>query len=236
MEVIRGPNSSQYVASAFLGIINIVTKRARDLPNVIVAGDVASYGSYQGHVSYGNTFSDGLQLLLSGSFYDSHGPDQLFFQAFDAPATNNGLAVNADGDEFHQFFANAAWGGFTLQAVYGLRDKGIPTASFGTVFNVTDTRSVDERGYLDLTYTRELGHGWNVTSRTYYDLYNNDGTYVYDYSASGGPPRVLNRNLAHGKWWGEEAVPLSAKSFLIRKKSERRSRIPRQHSARSGKL
>jgi len=54
VEVIRGPNSSQYVASSFLGVINVVTKRGRDLPKVIVAGDVASYGSYHGHASYGN--------------------------------------------------------------------------------------------------------------------------------------------------------------------------------------
>ena len=125
-------NSSQYVASAFLGVINIVTKRGRDLPKVIVAGEVASYGSYQGRVSYGNKFSNGLELLLSGSFYDSHGQDQLFFGAFDNPATNNGIAVNADDDEFQQLFANVSWGDFTLQGVYGSRDKGIPTASFGT--------------------------------------------------------------------------------------------------------
>jgi outer membrane receptor for ferrienterochelin and colicins len=206
VEVIRGPNSSQYVASAFLGVINVVTKRARELPKVTVTGDVASYGSYQGHASYGNTFSNGLQLLLSGSFYDSHGQDQLFFGAFNSPAANNGIAVNADDDEFQQLFANVSWGDFTLQGVYGSRDKGIPTASFGTVFNATDTRTVDERAYVDLTYARELGHGWNLTSRTYYDLFNNDGTYVYDYSASGGPSRVLNRNFAHGKWWGEEVT------------------------------
>ncbi len=204
VEVIRGPNSSQYVASAFLGVINIVTKRGRDLPKVTVAGDVASYATYQGRVSYGNQFGNGLELLLSGSFYDSHGQDQLFFGAFDNPATNNGIAVNADDDEFQQLFANVSWGGFTLQGVYGSRDKGIPTASFGSVFNVTDTRTVDVRAYLDLTYERKLGRGWNLTSRTYFDVFNNDGTYVYDYSASGGPSRVLNRNFAHGKWWGEE--------------------------------
>jgi outer membrane receptor for ferrienterochelin and colicins len=206
VEVIRGPNSSQYFASAFLGVINIVTKRGRDLPKLQVAGEVASYGSYQGHVSYGNRFSNGLELLLSGSFYDSHGQDQLFFKAFDNPATNNGLAVNADDDEFQQLFTNLSWGGFTLQGVYGSRDKGIPTAPFGSVVNVTGTRTVDVRSYLDLTYKRELGHGWNLTSRTYYDLFNNDGTYVYDYSASGGASRVLNRNFAHGKWWGEEVT------------------------------
>jgi len=206
VEVIRGPNSSQYLASAFLAVINIVTKRWRDLPKVTVEGEAASYGTYQGRVSYGNKFSNGLDLLLSGSFYDSHGQDQLFFPAFDDPATNNGIAVNADDDEFHQLFANVSWGGFTLQGVYGSRDKGIPTASFGSVFDVTDTRTVDVRGYLDLTYKRDLGRGWTLSSRTYYDLFNNDGTYVYDYSASGGPSRVLNRNFGHGKWWGEEAT------------------------------
>ena len=205
VEVIRGPNSSQYLASAFLGVINIVTKRGRDLQKVVVGGEVASYGTYQGHVSYGNQFSNGLELLLSGSLYGSQGQNQLFFGAFDSPATNNGIAVNANDDE-SQLFANISWGDFTLQGVYGSRDKGIPTASFGTVFNVTDTRTVDERAYLDLTYTHAIGHGWNLTSRTHYDLYNNDGTYVYDYSASGGSSRALNRNYAHGKWWGEEVT------------------------------
>ena len=206
VEVIRGPNSSQYVASAFLGIINIVTKRGRDLPKVTVAGEVASYGTYQGHVSYGNQFSNGLEVLVSGSLYDSHGQDQLLFGAFDNSATHSGIAVNADGDEFQELFANISWGSFTLQGLYGSRDKGIPTAPFGSVFNVTGTRTIDERAYLDLTYTRQLGHGWNLTSRTYLDLFDNDGTYIYDYSASGGPSRVLNRNFAHGKWWGEEAT------------------------------
>ena len=114
--------------------------------------------------------------------------------------------MNADDDEFHQLFANVSWGRFTLHGVFGSRDKGIPTASFGTVFDVTGTRTVDERGYLDLQYDRKLGRGWNFTSRTYFDQFNNDGTYIYDYSASGGPSRVLNKNFAHGKWWGEEVT------------------------------
>ncbi len=206
VEVIRGPNSSLYVASAFLGVINIITKRAGDLPMVNATADVASYGTYQGRISYGKKFHNGLELLLSGSFYDSHGQDRLFFKEFGSPATNNGIARNADNDQFHQLFATASWGGFTLHGLFGSRDKGIPTASFGSAFNVTDTHTIDARGYLDLTYERALGHGWNLNSRTYYDQFNNDGTYVYDYSALGGPSRVLNKNFAHGKWWGEEAT------------------------------
>jgi outer membrane receptor for ferrienterochelin and colicins len=48
--------------------------------------------------------------------------------------------------------------------------------------------------------------GWNFSSRTFFDGFNNDGTYVYDYSAFGGPSRVQNRNFAHGKWGGEDAI------------------------------
>jgi outer membrane receptor for ferrienterochelin and colicins len=204
VEVIRGPNSSLYVASAFLGVINIITKRGRDLQKVSMAGEMASYGSYQARVSYGNKFNSGLQLLLSGSFYDSHGHDRLFFKEFDTPAANNGIAVNADDDQFRQLFANVSWGRFILHGVFGSRDKGIPTAPFGTVFNVTGTHTVDARAYLDLQYDRQLGRGWGLTNRIYYDQFSNDGTYVYDHSAFGGPSRVLNKNFAHGKWWGDE--------------------------------
>src|SRR3984885_9534136 len=41
VEVIRGPNSSLYVASAFLGVINVITKRGRDVQKVSVTGEVA---------------------------------------------------------------------------------------------------------------------------------------------------------------------------------------------------
>ena len=204
VEVIRGPNSSLYVASAFLGVVNVITKHGQDVPKLSAAGAVASYGTYQGRVTYGNKFRNGLEVLLSGSVYDSHGQNRLFFQEFNNPATNNGVAVNADDDESHQLFANLSWGGFKLQGVFGSRNKEIPTAPFGSAFNVTDTRTTDARAYLDLGYERALGHGWTLTSRTFFDDYNNDGTYVYDYSASGGPSRVLNENFAR---WSRPVQP-----------------------------
>jgi outer membrane receptor for ferrienterochelin and colicins len=206
VEVIRGPNSSLYVASAFLGVINIITKHGQDVPKLSAAVSVASYGTYQGRVTYGNKFKNGLELLLSGSAYGSHGQDGLYFPEFDSPATNHGIAANADRDASQQLFANLSWGGFKLQGVFGSRDKGIPTAPFGTVFNATDTQTTDARGYLDLDYERKLGRGWSLTSRTYFDEANNDGTFVYDYSASGGPSRVLNKDFSYGKWWGENVT------------------------------
>src|SRR6202046_3934456 len=67
VEVIRGPNSSLYVASAFLAVINIITKRGRDLPKVSMTASAGGQGTYEGRVSYGATFHNGLELLLSGT-------------------------------------------------------------------------------------------------------------------------------------------------------------------------
>src|SRR6185436_5271896 len=92
VEVIRGPNSSLYVASALLGVINVVTKRAQGAPGLSASAELASYGTFKSRFSYGHRFSNGLQMLLSGSYYNSHGQDTLYFPEFNSPATNNGIA------------------------------------------------------------------------------------------------------------------------------------------------
>ena len=204
VEVIRGPNSSLYVASAFLGVVNVVTKRGRDSKGLSFSGELASYGTYKGRLSYGKRFANGLETLFSASNYDSQGQQRLYFKEFDSPATHHGIAENADYDGYHQIFAKVFYRDFTVHAIYGSREKGIPTASFGTVFNDPATRTVDARGYLDLQYERELASQWALLGRLYYDQYDYHGTYVYDYSQEGGPSRVLNSDDAHGKWWGGE--------------------------------
>ena len=204
VEVIRGPNSSQYIASAFLGVINVITKRGRDLPGIIMTEQAGSYRTFEDRASYGRTFSDGLEVLFSASWYRSHGNDSIFFPAFNAPGTNNGVAVNTDQDQSHQYFGNVSWRGLTVQGVYGSRDKQIPTASFATVFDAPGTQTTDKREYLDLTYDRNLWNGWSLTGRGYYDQYHNDGHYISDDSARGGPPDVLNIDFAHGNWWGRK--------------------------------
>ena len=42
VEIIRGPNSSQYVASAFLAVINVIAKRGADLAKVSLAARLAA--------------------------------------------------------------------------------------------------------------------------------------------------------------------------------------------------
>src|ERR1039458_7972472 len=77
VEVPRGPNSSLYVASPFLGVINVVTKRASSARNLAASAELASYGTFKTRVTYSNRFQNGLEMLLSGCFYDSRGHERL---------------------------------------------------------------------------------------------------------------------------------------------------------------
>ena len=199
IEVIRGPNSSLYVASALLGVINIVTKPVRDAQGVTVSAELASYGTFKSQLTYGHHFRNGLEMLLSGSYYNSHGQDALYFPEFASPATNYGIAQNADYDEYGHFFADFTYGHFRLEAVYGSREKGVPTGAFGSVFDDTANRSIDTRQYLDLKYDRNFGSDWGVMGRVYIDRYPySDTSYLRSFGLRRPFPRGVQCPRSRG--------------------------------------
>ncbi len=216
VEVVRGPSSSLYGASAFFGVINVVTKQGRDLKGPVVSFAAGSFGTYKGRLSFGERFRNGLDMALSGSFYDSAGSHRLFFREFADPATNNGVAVDADYDKAQSLLGSLSFGDFGVQAVYGSREKGIPTGSYGTVFNDPRTRTIDAQGYVDLQYQHCFSDGFDLSARVSYDRYSYDGTYIYDYDGNGKPPFVENVDRTRGAWWSTE---LNASKTLMEKHS-----------------
>lgn len=203
VEFIRGPSSSLYGGSAFFGVINVITKRGHDIRGATASFEAGSFGTYKGRFSYGADFKDGLEMLVSASVYHSRG-QRLFYREFDAPETNNGFADNADYDQSHSILANLSYRDFRLQAVHSSREKGIPTAAFGTVFNDPRTHTVDADAYVDLGYQHTFSNTVDVTGRLFYDRYDYDGTYVVDYAGTGTPPYVENKDFTIGRWWGLE--------------------------------
>ncbi|MCS6805885.1 MAG: TonB-dependent receptor [Acidobacteriota bacterium] len=205
VEIIRGPSSSLYGTNAFFAVINVITKRAEQVRGLELSAERMSFDTYKGRISYGRQFNKGLDLLLSGSFYDAAGPRQLFFEEFADEATNHGIAQQLDDEQYGSFFANLRVKDVSVQGLFHSRKKGIPTASFGTVFNDPRMRTKDERNYVDVKYARQLGQHWSLSGRVYYDRYFYKGTYVYDYSEDERPFLVATRDYAHGQWWGVEA-------------------------------
>jgi iron complex outermembrane receptor protein len=204
VEIIRGPSSSLYGTSAFFAVINIITRTTDDAVWAEAAGAVGNFATREGRVSYAQRLQDNVRVLASASGYASDGQRALYFEEFDSPATNNGIATDADSDEFKKLFGRVTFGHLKLQALYGTRAKAIPTASFGTVFNDPRSQTVEKQGFIDLQFDRRLGSAWQLASRLYYDRYGYDGDYVYDLGAENEPELVVNKDFARGNWWGAE--------------------------------
>ncbi len=70
VEVMRGPGSALFGTGAFLGTVNVVSKR-RDTIEAAVSGGL--YGTVDGHVSAGLKTDSGFQLYGDGSFLRTDG-------------------------------------------------------------------------------------------------------------------------------------------------------------------
>ncbi len=202
VEIIRGPASSLYGSNAFFGVINVVTKHGADLEGLEFTTKAGSFNTYEGRISYGRKLQP-WEFVVSGSFYGSRGHDRLFYPEFNTSQTNYGIASHADDDQRGSALATVSYRDLTLQAVYGTREKGIPTASYGTIFNNAGTRVTDAHNFLDLRYQHTFARSWDVLMRTFYDRYTYQGTYMYE---SPNTPGQVDPNLdfADGKWWGTE--------------------------------
>jgi outer membrane receptor for ferrienterochelin and colicins len=201
VEIVRGPSSSLYGTSAFFAVINVITRTTDHLKGWELAFEPASFGTYQGRASYGAKYR-GMDIMLSGGFYNSQG-QTLFYPEFNSPATDNGMARNADYDSYQHFLATVGFRGFTLQGVFSDRNKGIPTSSFGTLFNDPQSHTFDSERYLDLSYQRSIGEGWNLAARTSVSRHVYDGIYAYS-PAAPGDSNLLNYDFARGTLWGGE--------------------------------
>jgi outer membrane receptor for ferrienterochelin and colicins len=204
VEIVRGPSSSLYGTSAFLAVINVITRKTDQLKGWELAFDPASFGTYQGRAAYGATYR-GMDVVLSSGFYNSLG-QTLFYPEFDSPATDNGVARSADYDSYQHYLATVTFRGFTLQGLFSNRDKGTPNASFGTLFNDPRTHQFHSERYEDLSYQRGIGKGWDLTARTSVSRHLYDAIYVYGPANPGGVD-VLNYDFSRGtRWSGEVKV------------------------------
>jgi iron complex outermembrane receptor protein len=199
IEIIRGPDSSAYGTGAFAAVINVITKRGRDSNALEFSGEAGSLNAYRTRMSYGDRFDNGLEMLLSGTFYHREGHEQLFFPEFNNQATNNGIAQNADADQSYSAFADIIYRDFNIHVIGDSRTKHIPTASFGTVFNDPRTETTDARRYIDVQYHHRFG-SWEALGRFSYDWYGYHGIYIYDYAGNGIPPYTQNYDAADGTW------------------------------------
>ena len=201
VEWIPGPGSSIYGNNAFFGVVSIISKHGSNYRAAEASGEVGSANTYKARATYGQLFDTGLELLLSASYYDSKGKD-LFFREYKAAGHGDGVARNLDYDRAHSFFTKASYAGFTLEAAYSDRKKGIPTGAYGTLFNDPRSNSTDTQALIDLQYSGTLSEKIDVLGRVYYRKYDYNALYPYQDTATGA--LVENVDGSRGKWAGGE--------------------------------
>jgi iron complex outermembrane receptor protein len=197
VEIIRGPNAVLYGNNAFLGVVNVITKKGAQLNGVEGSATYGSFDTYKARVSYGQLFTNGVDLLLSGTYYNSGGNSKLFYKEYDTPSQNKGVAVNQDGEEFGSFFGALTYRDFSLEGAFIHREKDNPTAQYGTAFNDSRLNTTDEQGYASLKYAHSFEHDFDLSARLYYDTYYHKIGYPFG-------PSVFFEEDDTGEWWGTE--------------------------------
>ena len=216
VEVIRGPGSVLYGNNAFFGVINVVTRRGQQLNGVEASTEYGSFDTYKTRVSYGKLYTNGVEVLLSGTYYDSGGQDRLYYKEFDSPALNRGVAQNLDGDTSGSFFGSLGYTDFTLEGAFDRRQKANPTGQYSqtvdpttqtllTTFTDPRLRTTDERSYTAFKFAHSFPEVVDVSAQVYYDRY----TYEIGYPQSllVGTNVVSSSFSAEkdvGEWWGAE--------------------------------
>lgn len=215
IEVVRGPGSSLYGGNAMFAVINVITAGAQELPGVRPLFEVGSLGRLRGQISAGHVFANGIEVFASGSIVNIDGHDELYFPVYQAPETNNGIAVDADGEQAYDIFVSARYGELFLQGGANRREKNIPTGAFDTTFNDNDTAQVDERWFAEVQYTlRDVLPKFQASARLFYDGYRYKGTFAY----GTGSDKYNNEDLAVSHWLGAELraeYELFAQNYLV---------------------
>jgi outer membrane receptor for ferrienterochelin and colicins len=200
IEIVRGPGSSLFGTNAVFAIINVITRRPGKR-TLEASGETGSFLGRTGRVT-ASAEKGRWSGLFSGSLYRSNGPEKLFFPEFAAPATNNGIAENMDWDRVGQAFVDVQYGNLRVQSFFANRNKVVPTASYGVVFDDPRSRDRDTRGGLDVSYHLQLSPQTDLDLRTYYDGYEYYGPSVYEAPGKGRYVQVTRQRT---DWSGAEA-------------------------------
>jgi iron complex outermembrane receptor protein len=206
VEIIRGPGAAVYGNNAFFGVVNVITRHGKQLNGVEASAEYGSFDAYKVRASFGKAFTNGIQFLVSGTYYDDPGKDQLFYKEFNTPAQNNGIAQDMDGDKYASTFGSLSYGDFSLQGAYNYREKINPTAQYAlTTFNDPRLETKDQQSYVELKYNHSFPEIVDVTARVHYDNFSHE--IGYPQSLLVNDQVVFSRFSQErdlGEWWGAD--------------------------------
>ncbi|PPD49090.1 MAG: TonB-dependent receptor [Methylobacter sp.] len=210
IEFIPGSGSTIYGANAFLGLINVVTKSGKAIKGAQVAGDAGSFDTYKGRASYGKKLENGADMLFSASHFESAGAGNLFFPAYDNPATNNGVAHNMDAERADRLFGKIQFQGLTVSGGVVDRFKRVPAAVSGDIFNDPGNYTDDRQFFGNVKYNKAINEKTTALFQGFFQGYDYhaEEPYLFGQTAQ----RRVFHDATVGRWLGGDAQ-LTTRAF-----------------------
>ena len=174
IEVIRGPGASIWGANAVNGIINVITKPAKDTQGGLLSGGAGTEESGMVTARWGGQVGKNIQYRVYGKWFER----------------DNGFNAKGDArDDWRQgrFGFRVDWqpqreDSIMVEGEYfiglsGRRDLRASPTSPSTGYIVTNTEDEESKGgNLQLKWTHQTGKDSNWTLQMYYDSSNRRGT------------------------------------------------------------
>jgi iron complex outermembrane receptor protein len=202
VEFIPGPGSTTYGNSAFLGVINIVTRHGRAFDGAQVAADLGEDGERRQRLTFGKQFDNGADVLLSLSSYDYDGRSVTFPQLDDwadvigEPYTNQAISPlkTAAGE---RLFFKGGYDAWTLEMASSEKtggNNGFIVGLYPADLDLAD-RFLDHSSFFKLNHDSELSEALKLSTSLYWGKYD----YEYSFEAANGDQLA---QASSGEWAG----------------------------------
>jgi outer membrane cobalamin receptor len=202
VEVILGPGSVLYGSNAMLGVINVITKRAKDWKGVHVVGEIEGSANSRSPTGYRVMGGGGLELTLFGKkadatmaleYYKQDGPPLLYNYEYGGVGTVTrrpvryrrngpedgewgGVAYNGYYSRVPAGFTRLAWGDFELNVHAKAYKRAEPYRSRYKDdffdFDDPDSYELDRHLWADLTHRARVSPILELTTRLYADSWD----------------------------------------------------------------
>jgi iron complex outermembrane receptor protein len=178
VEVIRGPASALYGANAFMGVINIITKDAKDINGYEVSVGNGSFGAQQYNGAWGKQFANTAEAALNFNYTSTEGINSPIPQ--DAYSVANLPSYAPGTSQLHQGRYDGQWKlgykGFNFDGSFVNKQSG---AFFGAGPALSTSNSQNYTDFFGrLSRTWEIADKFTVTTQIFRDYYSFDNTFM----------------------------------------------------------
>ncbi len=176
IEIVRGPGSALYGTGAMFAVINVITKKGNTIDGTRLSAEIGSFGRRQGSFQFGKEWESAIDFSLSGIIADNTGED-LYYQEYDNPATNRGIAQGLDWDKYFGFYSRVSYDNIFVNGYLTQRSKGTPSGMYDNNFNDGRAKTIDNFAGINARYDAKVTSALALSGTLGYQYYYYSGDF-----------------------------------------------------------